>query len=224
MICPHLIVHFPRLETELPDEARPGGRVVHTRQLDRLYGHVIILNDLDWLDQERLEVARRCPDWPILGAGVLVEVTSVHRHDRRDVIVVHELPQIGDGVGERSVRDDKTVHTCVRVDVQRVDVVRASGDERRFQYRPMTVARHDRSESVLPPVRLRQGGNRLRGFDRRHELLQYLETYHQMESYATVVLLKRTTLCSFCKFLETLNVGLVEWKCYDHMSNDHSAK
>ena len=27
-----------------------------------------------------------------------------------------------------------------------------------------------------------------------------------------VVLLKRTALCTFCKFLEALNVGLVEWK------------
>ena len=27
-----------------------------------------------------------------------------------------------------------------------------------------------------------------------------------------VVLLKRTAQCTFCKFLEALNVGLVEWK------------
>ena len=46
-----------------------------------------------------------------------------------------------------------------------------------------------------------------------------LATYHQMESYAItvrrtplVVLLKRTAWCTFCKFLEALNVGLVEWK------------
>ena len=36
----------------------------------------------------------------------------------------------------------------------------------------------------------------------------------EMDSSATaiVVLLRRTALCIFCKFLEALNVGLVEWK------------
>ena len=39
-----------------------------------------------------------------------------------------------------------------------------------------------------------------------------------------VVLLKTTALCSFCKVLEALNVGLVEWKLYVCVAGYHSCE
>ena len=48
------------------------------------------------------------------------------------------------------------------------------------------------------------------------------ETYHQMESYT--ITHKRTALCTFCKFLEALDVGQVEWKWYFCVAWYHSCE
>ena len=173
----HLVVHLPRLETELPDVARPGGRIERARQLGRPDGHVVGFDAVDKLNEERLAVAYRCPARPILGARVLLEVAAVHQHNGRYLVVVHELPEVGDSAGEGRVSDNEPITAAVRVNVQCVDVVRPPGAARCLQDRAVSVACHDRTEAVLLAVDARQRRDGLRGADGRHELLQDLELF-----------------------------------------------
>ena len=68
---------------------------------------------------------------------------------------------------------------------------------------------HDRLLRTIGPLaqRTKHGPSGLKSF----ELYGHTTKWIPM-SLPLVVLLKRTALCTFCKFLEALNVGLVEWK------------
>ena len=53
---------------------------------------------------------------------------------------------------------------------------------------------------------------------------QELELGHTTKWGPTLLPIKRTALCTFCKFMEALNVGLVEWKWYFCVTWYHSCK
>ena len=169
-----LVVHRPRLQTELRHNPCPGRRIQRARQLGRSDGHVIALHVPDRLHEERLAVASHRTGRPVLGARIFVEVDPVQRHDRRDVVVVDQLPQIRGRSCQRRVRDDEAVSARVRVDVHRVDVVRASQPARSLQNRAMTVVRDDRREAVLLPIDVRQRSDRLCLIQGRNILLENL--------------------------------------------------